>query len=309
MTPRVWCVCLAAACAATACSFDLADVVTDAPDDGGTPDVAPGDDAAGADAGDEGTTTSDARPSGDGGGSDAPADAKVDTAQPDTGGEAGPTRVTNGIVLLYTFKEGSGTVVHDVSGVAPAYDLTIQTPASTTWVATGLRIDTAGPILGNGAGATKVRAALAASNEITMEAWTTPGAASSGSQFGRVMELSRTNQPDFDMAQVGTKWMGSLHVPGGVMTIDAATTVSLTRTHYVVTRNAAGAWVTYINGAQTATGTIAGQLGAAWDNSSQYTIGNSHVGDDPYVGLLSLVAVYQRALSQQEVVQNYNVGP
>src|SRR5262249_25732051 len=109
MTPQAWCVRLAfAACAGavTACSFDRADVVTDAPDDGGTFDVAPGGEAeAGVDdsaaPGGPDAATADAPPNGDGGGTDAPADSAPDTVQPDTG-NAG-TRVTNGIVVLYTF--------------------------------------------------------------------------------------------------------------------------------------------------------------------------------------------------------------
>ena len=48
------------------------------------------------------------------------------------GGGVASKRVNTDLIALYTFKEGAGTVVHDVSGVAPAMDLTVS---GTEWVA------------------------------------------------------------------------------------------------------------------------------------------------------------------------------
>src|SRR5690348_11784819 len=99
MIPRAWCVCTAFA--ATACSFDLADVVTDAPgDDGGAFDGAPGDetglDAAALDGATEASAADAPRADVV---TDAPSDADA-AVPPDTGVDGGPTRVTNGLVVL-----------------------------------------------------------------------------------------------------------------------------------------------------------------------------------------------------------------
>ncbi len=304
--------------AATACSFDLAEVATETAGDGGGggPDGQPGDatgtDATIDDGGDGKDAGADAvsdSPSGSDGSADAPVDVARDTAPPDTGIDSGPPRVTSGILALYTFKEGTGDVVHDVSGVAPAYDLTVNLPANTTWVAAGLRIDT-GAVVGNPGSATKIRTTLQATSEITMEAWVTSSSLTTQSSSGRMIELAKTvGTPNFDLAQVNTVWGGSLRTgAAGAVQFSAASGVTLARTHYVFTRDAGGAWVTYLNAARTNMGTIAGGFGN-WDTNCVFTLGNSAGNDRPWLGVMSLAAIYSRALTAQEVQQNYNVGP
>ena len=42
-----------------------------------------------------------------------------------------------GLVALYTFKEGNGNIVHDVSGVGAALDLEVANPAAISWLPDG----------------------------------------------------------------------------------------------------------------------------------------------------------------------------
>ena len=48
--------------------------------------------------------------------------------------------LAEGLLALYLFNEGSGTVVHDVSGLGTPMDLTIGRPDKTEWLPDGLRI-------------------------------------------------------------------------------------------------------------------------------------------------------------------------
>ena len=43
-------------------------------------------------------------------------------------------RVTGDQIVLYTFKEGSGTTVNDVSGVGSALHLTVASEAALSWI-------------------------------------------------------------------------------------------------------------------------------------------------------------------------------
>lgn len=43
-------------------------------------------------------------------------------------------RVTGDQLVLYTFKEGSGTTVNDVSGVGSALNLTVANEAILSWI-------------------------------------------------------------------------------------------------------------------------------------------------------------------------------
>ena len=302
--------------AATACSFDLADVATDAPgggDGGGTFDAQQGTDTGpdpggdGGGGGPDGNAADSPAPV-DGNVTDAPIDVARDTAPPDTGVDAGPTRVTSGIVVLYTFKEATGAIVHDVSGVAPAYDLTIDVPANTTWINGGLRVDTPATLANQGT-PTKIRTPIETSNELTLEAWVTPAAATTPTSSGRIVELGKGAQTDFDLAQVNTSWGGTLRVAGGSTAFSAGVAVAVARIHYVFARETAGKWVTYINGAATGSGSLVGTFSQVWDVNAGFSVANSPVNDRPFLGLLNLVAIYSRALTPQEVLQNYNVGP
>lgn len=86
------------------------------------------------------------------------------------------------LVARYDFKEGSGTTVHDTSGVAPPMDLTIctdQTPppqadgSHVTWLSGGgLRVDDAAILMATNSD--KLLAACTNSGELSIEAWINP---------------------------------------------------------------------------------------------------------------------------------------
>jgi Concanavalin A-like lectin/glucanases superfamily len=312
---------LAAVMAAmTACTFDLADVATGT-DDGGTLDAQPGDEA-GADATlDDGSSVAegaaesaaDSR-SGSDGGADAPSDVVRDTTPlPDTGGDAGPVRVTSGLVVLYRLREGAGPIVHDNSSIAPAADLAVAVPANTTWVADGLRFDTS-TVATSVAPAPKIGAALTASSALSLEAWITPAAATSSLSSGRILDFGPNGAPattNFDFGQIGGSWGGSLRVVAGgaVSTITPAVPVAVAKTHFVLMRDALGTWTEYVNGAQAATGTLAGPF-SVWDiSAAALSLGNARENGRPFLGTIHLAAIYSRALSAAEVQQNYTVVP
>jgi hypothetical protein len=309
--------------AATACSFDLAEVDTGATpgDDGGggvLVDGAPAGDDGGQTGGDGGGTGTDATTEaagGDAGQADAPGDAVAikDTAPLDTGVDApGPTRVTSGLLALYTFKEGAGAIVHDTSGVVPTLDVTVGVPANTTWTATGLRIDTATVLLSS-APAVKVASGIAASNQLTLEAWITPSSLTTQFASGRLIDCGPSGAPgqsNFDLAQVGSTWGGSLKLGAGNTAITPGIPVTLARTHFVLMRDALGAWTAFINGTSAATGNLPGTFANFWDTTTALlALGNSAGSARPFLGTLHLAALYSRALSAAEVKQNYNVGP
>src|SRR5687768_17018209 len=76
-------------------------------------------------------------------------------------------------VLLYTFAEGSGTTVKDVSGLEPALDLVIGDPAAVAWSNAGLSLLAGGTRVSSVVPATKLDGACVASG-ITAEVWVRP---------------------------------------------------------------------------------------------------------------------------------------
>lgn len=262
--------------------------------DGGT-----GDDA-GFDAGSMDSGTSDAGMEPDAGRIDAGADAGI------TG------RVTSGLVVLYEFDEGSGAAVADTSGVGAAMNLTIQDTGATSWIPGALSIDSNTAVWTAGSG-TKVIDACTASDEVTIEVWVVP-ANDTQSGPARVVTLSQdTSERDFTLGQSGSRWSARLRTtdsslngqPDSLASTDSVTT---SLTHVVFTRSDVGNAQFFLDGAVDDASTRTGDF-SGWDASHTFALANEITLDRTWLGEIHLVAVYDRALTPAEVMQNFLAGP
>lgn len=228
-------------------------------------------------------------------------------------------RVTDGQVVLYDFKEGGGVTVEDVSLVEPALDLTIQDGAAVSWLPAGRLAVNSPTVISSLGAATKVIDAVKASGEISIETWITPA---NTIQDGpaRVVTLSQDSaNRNFTLGQ--GQWSS---LPSTVYDMRLRTTatslngtpsiktpagsVATALTHVVYTRDAAGQANLYLDGIPQASGTVVGDV-SNWDEGYALALGNELDGARPWLGTYYLVAIFDRALSQAEVQQNYDAGP
>ena len=79
-------------------------------------------------------------------------------------------------------------------------------------------------------------------------------------------------------------------------------------THVVYTRDASEVARIYINGVAEAEGTVSGSF-SNWDESFRLALANELTGNRPWLGEFHRVAVYNQALSESQVIQNFNAGP
>jgi len=231
-------------------------------------------------------------------------------------------RVTDAIALLYTFDEGAGTVVHDVSGVGTAVDLTIEQPQNTTWTLGGLVINPGNFTRISSASAPgKLTTACIASDAVTLEAWIIPTQAS---QYGpaRIMTLSSTTSTrNFTLGQgddtgnpaarYTVRLRTSTSDTNGRPALSSPVGSSLAELQHVVfTRDAAGNAQLYIDGSPVAGATLGGTLDN-WNTVYRFALGNelNTAPTSLWLGEYRLAAVYSRALSAAEVAQNYAAGP
>jgi hypothetical protein len=284
----------AIAIATTSCAFELADVARGR-------DAGAGQDASRADA----STGTDA----DRRDSATPRDATDDDGD---GGPPRPPRVTAGLVALYDFDEGSGTIVRDKSGVPPALDLSGSAPAM-RWVAGGLQLTAATQVSSSG-NAQKIIAACQATSEVTFEAWVTPSAAPQG-QVGfaaRIMQIGNDNNSfNLLVGPIGADYRFNIYSASGQAvptTTGSLATASLT--HLVATRTAGGSATLHVTTSASSTAVNASQGGGlgGW-NGWPLTLGSTQTGDQPWLGTYHLVAFYARALTAAEVAQNFAAGP
>jgi len=89
---------------------------------------------------------------------------------------AGPGAPAGDALALYTFREGAGSTVKDVSGRADPIDLTIQDGAAVAWApaAEGGLTVAGKTLIASAAPAVRVTRAIKASGALTVEAWVQP---------------------------------------------------------------------------------------------------------------------------------------
>lgn len=233
-----------------------------------------------------------------------------------------PPRVEAGLEVLYTFREGSGSIIHDVSEDDVPLDLTINS-TGTSWISGGgLSLDSSAQI--SSLNAASLVNACQATNELTVEAWIKPASASQGGP-ARIVSLSDgSSARNFTLGHgrddngQAANWFGmrlrtsdsandnngkpGLESPGGSATTNL--------THLVYTFEGTGGADNakiYINSVNAASDTIGGDL-SNWNPNYPLLLGNETTWDRPWLGEIYLVAVYCDALTSAEVEQNFEAG-
>ncbi|MEM9213619.1 MAG: LamG-like jellyroll fold domain-containing protein [Cyanobacteria bacterium P01_F01_bin.150] len=223
-----------------------------------------------------------------------------------------PTRITNQLLALYTFDEGTGNIVGDTSGVGTALDLTIEDPSDVTWGTGTLTLNDPTIITSPGL-ATKLTDGLKTTNELTIEAWIAP---ENTTQKGpaRIATLSRgSHKRNVTLGQNGDKYdvrlrttatnkngTPSVSSPNGSVTTDL--------THVVYTREADGDVSVYLNGELVTTGNRSGDF-SNWANDYQFILGNELGSNRGWLGTYDLIALYNKAFDLNDVSQNFQAGP
>ncbi|MCP4310824.1 MAG: T9SS type A sorting domain-containing protein [Bacteroidetes bacterium] len=226
-------------------------------------------------------------------------------------------RSTDGLEVLYNFAEGEGNIVHDISGNEPALDLLINREGVTTEWLTGQGLRILGSTILEFPGTPqRLTQSLASSNEITLEAWVKQeqieqsGPAriftlSSGSSARAVTLGHEGNKAAFDyVIRLNTSGSSVNGIPELITELEF-TTHSLH--HVVFTRDTQGDEKIYINGLRLANGMRSGDF-STWDDDYHLAIGNEIDMGRPWIGIIYLAAIYNRAIRESEVEDNYESG-
>ncbi len=226
-------------------------------------------------------------------------------------GAAAP-RVTDGLLVLYRFDEQQGDTLRDRADVVPALDLVVETPGAVRWREGLLEISSSARIRSRRP-ATRLINAVKQSGAVTIEAWVRP---QNDRQQGpaRIVSLSPSaSERNVTLGQDGNRFDVRLRTTetstnGIPSTASPAGSLKAGKlTHVVFTRDMSGAVRISIDGTQTADGRVSGNL-ANWNGDYRLLLANEMAGDRPWVGELHLVAIYHRALSNEEISRNFSAG-
>ena len=224
-------------------------------------------------------------------------------------------RATDSLLALYRFNEGSGSVVHDQSGVGTPLDLTIDDPTRTAWTTDGLSV-TGSTFVASPGPATKIIDPVIASGAVSVEAWITPDGTNPAGP-GRIATISATPaERNVTLGQGFFNNKPTNNFQGRVRT-DAndnntvqspANFVNTQLTHVVYTRDSGGATELWVDGTRVGTWWKPGST-ANWNTQYRLVLANELAGTRSWLGTYDLMAMYGKALTAAEIQQNFAAGP
>jgi hypothetical protein len=234
---------------------------------------------------------------------------------------SGGNRYEANVIALYEFKTGQdcGTsitgacsVAYDTSGVDPAMDLTLS--GNVQWFG-GWGLNFAGGKAQASTGSSaKLKNLILSTGEYSIEAWVAPGnvvqedmriVSYSASLTNRNFNLGQTMY-DYDFFTRSS--VSNANGAPAVSTPSAQEVLQATLQHVVATFNPATGRRIYVNGELRATDPSAGGTITNWDTSYAFLLGNEVSGNRMWNGVIRLVAVHNRALTQAQVKQNFDAG-
>src|SRR5690606_7083413 len=225
---------------------------------------------------------------------------------------AGGNRYEANVIALYELKTGIGGTAFDTSGVDPAMDLSLS--GTVEWFGGwGLNFS-GGKAQASTASSAKLRDQIAATGEYSIEAWVAPG--NVVQEDTRIVSYSAgLMQRNFNLGQTMYNYdffnRSSNSDDNGnpqVSTPDAAEILQATLQHVVPTFDPVEGRRIYVNGMLVDEEAAAGGSLADWDDTFAFVLGNEVSGDRPWTGVIRLVAVHTRVLTEGQIQQNFAAG-
>jgi len=234
---------------------------------------------------------------------------------------SGGNRYEANQIALWEFKDGSGTTISEVSGVGTPINLELS--GNYSWLG-GYGIQFTDGKAQNISGAssrlnTSLNPAAGGSGEYSIEAWAVPGnvtqedanivSYSGGDGAARNFTLGQTMY-NYDFLHLSDTTPDPEN--DRVSTPAADEVLQATQQHVVVTFDPVSGRRIYVNGVLTnAMDPFTPGSLTDWDDTYALVLGNevsNPPNDRPWSGTLRLVSIHDRALSHEQIVQNFEAG-
>ena len=226
---------------------------------------------------------------------------------------SGGNRYEDAQIALWEFKTGSGLVAYDTSGVDPAIDLNFS--GNVEWYGGwGITIND-GKAQGSTTASRKLYDILQEAGEFSIEAWVIPGNVTQ--EEARIISYSAgTTSRNFTLQQTLYNYdfalrtnETSLNGDPALSTPDADEVLQATLQHVVATYHPIDGRRIYVNGQLvTQTDPVPGGTLIDWQDTFALVLGNEASGDRLWQGTVRLAAVHRRAMTQEQIQQNFDVG-
>lgn len=222
-------------------------------------------------------------------------------------------RFESDIIALYEFKTGEGSVAYDTSGISPAANLNLT--GDITWLSSWGLSFINGKAQASTANSKKLHDLITSTGEFSVEAWLTPNNVVQEGPARIVSYSAGDNDRNFTLGQSQYNYdfmlrseQSTSNGEPALSTPDNAEVLQATLQHVVITYTPTEGRKIYVNGnnIQNTDENIAPL--ATWDDSFALILGREASNNHVWQGDIRLLAVYNRALTDVQVSQNYDVG-
>ncbi len=232
---------------------------------------------------------------------------------------SGGNRYEDAQIALWEFKTGTGLVAYDTSGVDPAIDLNFSGDVS--WFGGwGITIGAnaaqgPGKAQGSTTASKKLHDVIQESGEFSIEAWVVPSNVTQ--EMARIVSYSAgTTTRNFTLQQTLYDYdfqlrtnETSLNGDPALSTPAADEVLQATLQHVVATYSPIDGRRIYVNGELvTNTDPVPGGTLIDWQDTFALVLGNEASGDGLWEGTFRLAAMHRRAMTQEQIVQNFDAG-
>lgn len=222
-------------------------------------------------------------------------------------------RIESDIIALYQFKTGEGNIAYDTSGITPAANLILT--GDVEWLGSwGLSFKN-GKAQASTANSKKLHDLITATGEFSVEAWITPNNVVQEGPARIISYSAGDSERNFTVGQsqynydfmLRTEASSANGIPA-LSTPDAAEVLQATLQHVVMTYTATEGRKIYVNGKRIQINDADIAPLASWDDSFALILGREASNNHVWQGDIRLLALYNRAFTQEQISQNYNVG-
>ena len=220
-------------------------------------------------------------------------------------------RFESNVIALYEFRAGAGSTAFDFSGVDPSLNLNLVGDVS--WVGSfGLRFN-GGIAFGNVDDSAKLFTRLRRTGEYSLEAWVIPANVTQDGPARIVTYSGGVDDRNFTLGQTLYDYdflsrSSEIDESEFLSTPSADEVLQATLQHVVVNYHSLRGRQIYVNGELVAEDeTVAGNLNN-WDDIYALSLGGEVGGIDSWAGTIRLLAIHERRLTEEQVVENFEAG-
>ncbi len=230
-------------------------------------------------------------------------------------------RVWEGLVAYYNFNLNSGHIVHDFSNNGEPLDLAVIDPSAIIWENNNKFEIVSNTYIKSVTPATKIVEACKKTNEITLECWLKPSL-NHLDRISNILSISKNNEDlgallaqehifdnNYKSYNYCIRLKTKATATNGAPDLYAADELSfITLHHLIYTKDKYGVEKIYLNGEEVASN-IRPEGMDNWDSQYYLMLGNDLDQNYPWLGTYYNVAIYNIALTREQILKNYNAGP